>query len=134
MEQRALENVKQLLKTNIYSYLETSGEQSSNLYLDVHFLKSVLIRHLWQLETVVSLHWCLICTVLFWICQTHNLMKLVLTILKNVKKNIIFRLFLCQTNGWTQTLNIWKMRRVFYCRATAFGILTIASIHKLPFN
>ncbi len=24
----------------------------------------VLIRHLWQLKTVVSLHWCLICAVL----------------------------------------------------------------------
>ncbi len=65
MEQRTFENVNSCLNTNIYSYLETSGGQSSNLYLNVaHFLTPVLNRHLWQLKTVVSLHWCLICTVL----------------------------------------------------------------------
>ncbi len=26
----------------------------------------MLIRHLWQLKTVVFLHWCLICAVLFY--------------------------------------------------------------------
>ncbi len=35
MEQRALENVNSWLNTNIYSYLETFGGQSSNLYLNV---------------------------------------------------------------------------------------------------
>jgi len=35
MEQRALQNVNNCLNTNIYSYLETSGGQSSNLYLNV---------------------------------------------------------------------------------------------------
>jgi len=65
MEQRTLENVNSCLNTNIYSYLQTSGGQSYNLYLNVvHFLTPVLIRHLWQLKKVVSLHWCLICTVL----------------------------------------------------------------------
>ncbi len=29
------------------------------------FSTTVLIRHLWQLKTVVFLHWCLICVVLF---------------------------------------------------------------------
>ncbi len=39
--------------------------QSSNLYLNVdHFLTPVLIRHLWQIKTVVFLHWCLIGAVL----------------------------------------------------------------------
>jgi hypothetical protein len=53
------------LNTNIYSYLETSGGQSSRLYLKVvHFFKPMLIRHLWQLKTVVFLHWCLICAFL----------------------------------------------------------------------
>jgi len=33
MEQRTLENVNNYLNTNIYSYLQTSGGQSSNLYL-----------------------------------------------------------------------------------------------------
>ena len=64
MEQCALRNVNNFLNTNIYSYLETSGGQSSNLYLNVvHFFITMLIRHLWQLETIVFLHWCLICTV-----------------------------------------------------------------------
>jgi hypothetical protein len=38
MEQRTLKNVSNCLITTIYSYLETSGGQSSNLYLNVpHF-------------------------------------------------------------------------------------------------
>jgi hypothetical protein len=65
MEQRTLETVNSCLNINIYSYLETSGGQSPNLYLNVvHFLIPVLIRHLLQLKAVVSLHWCLICTAL----------------------------------------------------------------------
>ncbi len=35
MEQRALKNVNNYLNTNIYSYLETSGSQNSNIYLKV---------------------------------------------------------------------------------------------------
>jgi hypothetical protein len=35
MEQRTLRNVNNYLNTNIYSYLETSGGQSSDLYLKV---------------------------------------------------------------------------------------------------
>ncbi len=65
MEQCTFKNVNNYLNTNIYSYLETSGGQSSDLYLNiVHFLTPVLIRHLWQLKTVASLHWCPICAVL----------------------------------------------------------------------
>jgi hypothetical protein len=38
MEQRALKNLNSYLNTNIYSYLETSGGQHSDLYLNVvHF-------------------------------------------------------------------------------------------------
>jgi hypothetical protein len=60
MEQRALKNVSNCWNTNIFSYLETSGGQSSNLYLNVvHFPTPVLIRQLWQLKTVIFLHWCL---------------------------------------------------------------------------
>jgi hypothetical protein len=37
----ALKNVNNCLNTNIYSYLETSGGQSSNLYLNVvHFFNA----------------------------------------------------------------------------------------------
>jgi len=44
--------------------IHAPGGQSSNLYLNVvHFLTQVLIRHLWQLKTIFSLHWCLICVV-----------------------------------------------------------------------
>jgi hypothetical protein len=54
MEQLALKIVSNCLNSNIYSYLEISGGQSSNLYLNViHFRTPVLIRHLWQLKTVV---------------------------------------------------------------------------------
>ncbi len=35
LEQHALKNVNNCLNTNIYSYLETSGSQSSNLYLNI---------------------------------------------------------------------------------------------------
>ena len=35
MEQSALKNLSNCLNDNIYSYLETSSGQSSNLYLDV---------------------------------------------------------------------------------------------------
>ncbi len=68
MEQHALRSVNNCLNTNIYSYLETSGIQSYNLYLMfVFFIFStpVLIRHLWQFKTVVFLQWCLIHAVLF---------------------------------------------------------------------
>jgi hypothetical protein len=61
MEQCALRNVNNFLNTNIYSYLGTSGGKSYNLYLNVvDFSMPVLIRHLWQLKTVVFLHGCLI--------------------------------------------------------------------------
>ncbi len=40
MEQHALKNVNNCLNTNIYSYFETSGGQSSYPYLNVvHFFK-----------------------------------------------------------------------------------------------
>jgi hypothetical protein len=61
MEQHTLTNINNCLHTNIYSYLETSGGQSSNPYLNVvHFFNT---RDLWQLKTAVLLHWCLICAV-----------------------------------------------------------------------
>jgi len=34
MEQNSFKNVNSCLNTNIYSYLETPGGQSSNLYLN----------------------------------------------------------------------------------------------------
>ncbi len=41
MEQRALKNIHNWMNTNIYSYLETSGGQSSILYLNVvHFFNT----------------------------------------------------------------------------------------------
>ena len=61
MEQHTLRNVNNCFNTSISSYLETSGGQSSNLYLYiVHFSTLELLRHLWQHKTVVFLHWCLI--------------------------------------------------------------------------
>ncbi len=41
MEEGTLRNVNNYLNTNIYSYLETSGGQSSNLYLnEVHLFNT----------------------------------------------------------------------------------------------
>ncbi len=41
MEQHALKNVNNCLNTNFYVYLEISGGQSSNPYLNVvHFLNT----------------------------------------------------------------------------------------------
>jgi hypothetical protein len=41
MEHCALKNVNNYLEPNIYSYLETSGDQSSNPYLNVvHFFNT----------------------------------------------------------------------------------------------
>jgi hypothetical protein len=40
MEHLPLKNVNNCLNTNIYSYLETSGGQNPNLYLnEVHFFQ-----------------------------------------------------------------------------------------------
>jgi hypothetical protein len=65
MELHAFKNVNKCMNTNIYSYLETSGGQSYNPYLNAVYFFSTpeLIRHLWQLKTVVFLHWCPICAV-----------------------------------------------------------------------
>ncbi len=52
------------LNTNISSYVETSGGQSSNLYLNVVHFCNTSVKHLWQHKTIVFLHWCLICIVL----------------------------------------------------------------------
>ncbi len=52
---------KQLFLIPAFTFcLETSVGQSYNLYLNVAHSTTVLIRHLWQLKTVVFLHWCLI--------------------------------------------------------------------------
>ncbi len=45
MEQHALKSVNNCLNTNIYSYLETYGSQSSILYLNVvHFFNTIVNR------------------------------------------------------------------------------------------
>jgi hypothetical protein len=62
MEQHAFKNVNNCLNTNICSYLETIGDQSSNLYLNVvNFFNTSFNQ---TSVTVVLLHWCLIHVVL----------------------------------------------------------------------
>jgi hypothetical protein len=41
-EQYTFKNVNNCLNTNIYSYLETSGGQSSNQYLNVLFFNTIV--------------------------------------------------------------------------------------------
>jgi hypothetical protein len=54
MEQGALNFVNNCLNTNIYTYLETSGGQSSNLYINVaHFFNiCVILRQLFSCISV----------------------------------------------------------------------------------
>ncbi len=60
MEQYALQNVNNYLNTNIYSHLETSGGQSSNLYLNVvHFLNTSVNKTSVAALDSFSLNWCL---------------------------------------------------------------------------
>jgi hypothetical protein len=63
-------NVNNCLNTNIYSYLQISGGQSPNLYLNVVHFFNTSVRHQWQHNTVVFLHWCLIHAVLLNV-QSH---------------------------------------------------------------
>jgi hypothetical protein len=42
IEQHTLKNINHCLNINIYSYLETSGDQSSNPYLNVHFFNTII--------------------------------------------------------------------------------------------
>ncbi len=55
MEQNVFKNANNCLNTKIYSYLETSGCQSSNLYLDVVHLVTIVhntnSKHLEQLRS-----------------------------------------------------------------------------------
>jgi hypothetical protein len=72
VKQHTLKNVNSYWNTNISFYLETSGGQNSNLYINVfHFSTPVLIKHLWQLKAVVFLHRCLIRAIL--IDSVHQL-------------------------------------------------------------
>jgi hypothetical protein len=67
MEQNALKNVNNDWNTSIFFYLETSGGQSSNLYLNVvYFFNASVNLHilLCQLKTVTFLRSCLIRAVL----------------------------------------------------------------------
>jgi hypothetical protein len=83
MEQRALKKVNSCLNTNIYSYVKTSGGQSSNLYLNVvHFSMPVFIRHLWHLKTIVFMHRCLICAV-----QLHDMLSSLQKVRVNLRQN-----------------------------------------------
>ncbi len=55
IEQCTFKNVSKYLNTSIYSYVETSGGQSSNIYLNVdHFSALVLISHLRLLRLLFS--------------------------------------------------------------------------------
>ncbi len=71
-EQHTLKSVNNYLNTSIYSYLKTSGSQSSNLYFNVvHFFNTSVNYTSGQLETVVFLHLCLIRAVLMVIYGEH---------------------------------------------------------------
>jgi len=55
MDQHPLKNVNNCWNTSIYSHLETSGDQSSHLYLNpFHFLTAILISHLTSVAALDS--------------------------------------------------------------------------------
>ncbi len=56
LEQNALKSVNNCFNANIYSYLETSGGQSSK---SIFKCQSYFQTSLWDLKTVVFLHCCL---------------------------------------------------------------------------
>ncbi len=64
-EAACFKNVNICWITKIIFYLEILSGRNSNLYLKLFILTPVLIRHLWQLKTLVFLHWRLICSVIF---------------------------------------------------------------------
>ncbi len=65
MEQHALRIVNNCLNTNIYSYLEKSGGQNSNLHLNVvHFFNTSLNKTSVAASDSFLLHSHLICAVL----------------------------------------------------------------------
>jgi hypothetical protein len=62
------------MKKQQYSYIETSGGQSYNPYLNaVHFFTPDLNRNLWQLKTAVFLHWYLLCAVPLKECRENGI-------------------------------------------------------------
>jgi hypothetical protein len=111
IQQHALRNMSNCLNANIYSHLGTSGGQSSKLYLNVvhSFNASVKIRHLWQQKSVVFLHRCLICVVLF-------------------HKNTLNSVSLC----WVVMLNAITLSVVMLNVLAPFNHLL--SLHFLQFN
>ncbi len=63
MEQHGLKNINNCMNTNISSYLETSGGQSSYPYLNVAFFKHQSWLEICGSKTAAFLHWCLICAI-----------------------------------------------------------------------
>jgi hypothetical protein len=62
------------------------------------FSTPVLIRHLWQLKTVVFLHWCLICAVsLFTFFKAHCL--------KNTSFKYFCHFLQTGSSGWTRAID-----------------------------
>ncbi len=67
MEQHTFKNVNNCLNTNIYSYLEKSGGQNYNPYLNVdHFFNTRVNSTSGQLKTVDILYWYLIRAILLY--------------------------------------------------------------------
>ncbi len=63
MEQHAFKNENNCLNTNIYFFLEPSGGQRYNPYLNVVIFFNTRVKLKSVYKTAVFLHWCLICAV-----------------------------------------------------------------------
>jgi len=74
--------------------LHNDTHHNDTLYNDIqdNFLTPVLIRDLWQLKTVVFLHWCLKCAVLLQHYTSHyNLLRCKATLIKIWKSTKHYR-------------------------------------------
>ncbi len=132
MEQHTLKNVNNCLNTNIYSYLETSGGQSYDLYINaIHFWTPVLIRHLLQLKAAAFLQRCLICALLLsqysclWcmICKQSSLCLSYLCLRK-----------MCFCSMGTFVFEIWNARKLGKYKVQSFFIFYSFRAFKVLFN
>jgi hypothetical protein len=68
MKQNALKNVSNYLNINIYSYLETSGGQSYNLYMRRYIDEGII----YNLNTFMILIGCYICNLCLYSYQLRS--------------------------------------------------------------
>ncbi len=102
-----LKNIKNSLNTNISFYFETSGGQNCNLFECYSFFSTpVLIRHLWQLKTVVFLHRFLILAVLLQRINSRSLTVMIVIDASKAVNNHCNHLYSTGYSGYGRKLQL----------------------------